>query len=409
MVLRPRRTVGDELRAGRSLGDVLDEDFGHLRAGPFDEDAFPSRLHDERVAAVLGTALGISFLTCFLTGLVSHFAQEPLHIGFLSMPASPGWLYRWTQGLHVASGIAAIPLLLVKLWAVFPKLFAWPPVENVAHAVERASLFPLVAGSVFQLFSGLSNTARWYPWEFAFTPTHYWTAWVVMGALVAHIGAKIHIARRALSRPARRAPEPEGTGLSRRGLFAATGAAVGVVTLTTVGQTVRPLKDLALLAPRRPDVGPQGLPVNKSAVGARVTDLIADPGYTLTIDGNVGQPLVLTLADLRAMEQHEADLAITCVEGWSAGARWGGLRVRDLLDAAGAPPDAEVVVHSVQQRGGYRTSELNVPHARHEDTLLAMRLNGRTLHPDHGFPLRLIAPNRPGVQQTKWVARLEVL
>lgn len=396
MVRPDRRTVGDALRAGRSLPEVLER------------DGFPSRLHDERVSAVLGVALGVSFLTCFLTGLLSHFAQQPLHVGFLSMPASPGWLYRVTQGLHVASGIAAIPLLLVKLWSVFPKLFAFPPVENAAHAIERISLVPLVAGSIFQLFSGLSNTARWYPWEFNFTVTHYWSAWIVMGALVAHIGAKLRISRRALGRTARRAPEPEGTGLSRRGLFAATGAAVGVVTLTTIGQTVRPLKGLALLAPRRPDVGPQGIPVNKSAVGARVTDLIRDPAYALRVDGNVTRPLTLSLADLRALPQHEADLAITCVEGWSAGARWRGVRVRDLLARAGAPPDAEVVVHSLQARGGYRSSELNVQHARHADTLLALEIGGEVLHPDHGFPVRLIAPNRPGVQQTKWVGRLEV-
>ncbi|NED59399.1 molybdopterin-dependent oxidoreductase, partial [Streptomyces sp. SID10244] len=27
---------------------------------------------------------------------------------------------------------------------------------------------------------------------------------------------------------------------------------------------------------------------------------------------------------------------------------------------------------------------------------------------DHGFPVRLIAPNLPGVMQTKWVGRIEV-
>ena len=30
------------------------------------------------------------------------------------------------------------------------------------------------------------------------------------------------------------------------------------------------------------------------------------------------------------------------------------------------------------------------------------------LHLDHGYPLRLIGPNRPGVLQTKWVTRLVV-
>ena len=42
-------------------------------------------------------------------------------------------------------------------------------------------------------------------------------------------------------------------------------------------------------------------------------------------------------------------------------------------------------------------------------TLLALQLNGEPLAIDHGYPGRLIAPNRPGVLQTKWVSRLEVM
>ena len=41
-------------------------------------------------------------------------------------------------------------------------------------------------------------------------------------------------------------------------------------------------------------------------------------------------------------------------------------------------------------------------------TQVGLRLNGQTLHPDHGYPARLIAPARPGVLQTKWVSHLAV-
>ena len=54
-------------------------------------------------------------------------------------------------------------------------------------------------------------------------------------------------------------------------------------------------------------------------------------------------------------------------------------------------------------------SILNADQARDDDTLLALAVNGETLALDHGYPLRLIAPNRPGVNQTKWVTRLVVL
>ncbi len=423
MVRRPRRAVGERLARGESLQRLFDEQLAFARVGPFREDAFPSRLHQERIAAVLGIALGAAFLTCFLTGLITQFAQHPLDLGFLSMPASPGWLYRWTQGIHVATGIAAVPLLLAKLWTVYPRLFEWPPVRSLAHALERISLLPLVAGAIFQLMSGIANNAGWYPWRFNFPEVHYWTAWIVIGALIVHVGAKWAIARDALRRgggddPGSGAPvaaEPSAPpaapgGMSRRGLFATVGAAVAAVTLTTIGQTVRPLKGLALLAPRRPDVGPQGVPINKSAQAAGVVESAQDSGWRLQVTGNVASELSLSRADLLAMEQRSADLAIACVEGWSSGAVWSGVPLRDVVALAGGDPDdSDVVVHSLQQRGSYVSSRVNVPHLRDPDTLLALSLRGEPLALDHGYPCRLIAPNRPGVQQTKWLARLEVL
>ena len=383
---------------------------------PFRDGTFTSRLRSERTAALLGIALGVSFLTCFLTGLISHLAQHPLDIGFLSMPARPSWLYRVTQGVHVATGIASIPLLLAKLWAVFPRLFTWPPARNVAHAIERLSLVPLVAGSIFLLYTGLANLAHWYPWQFGFTVAHFWTAWIVIGALVAHIGAKLAITRRSIGAKAKAAGTAaapahvqHADGLDRRGFIGTVALAVGVVTLTTVGQTLRPLRNLALFAPRRPDVGPQGIPVNKSAVGARVVAPARSSAYRLTVGGRVTRELSLTREQLLALPQHTADLPIVCVEGWSAGGSWTGVRVRDLIALAGGDPEnATAEVRSLQARSVYRTSQLNEQHVRDGDTLLALAVNGEPLHLDHGYPCRLVAPNRPGVQQTKWVTHVEV-
>jgi DMSO/TMAO reductase YedYZ molybdopterin-dependent catalytic subunit len=74
---------------------------------------------------------------------------------------------------------------------------------------------------------------------------------------------------------------------------------------------------------------------------------------------------------------------------------------------AGTDPDNAVRVTSLERKGAYRTSVLPATHTH--GTLLALRLNGARLAPDHGFPCRIIAPSRPGVLQTKWVQRLEVL
>jgi DMSO/TMAO reductase YedYZ molybdopterin-dependent catalytic subunit len=368
-----------------------------------------SRLRDERVAALLGIALGIAFLTCFATGIYSHLLQSPPS-WFAPFPR-PAGLYRFTQGLHVATGLASIPLLLAKLWTVYPKLFEWPPFESTAHAVERAMLLPLVGGSLFLLLSGVNNINLAYPYTFSFRPGHYAAAWITIGALVVHVAAKVHVTRRAISRGAAGESDSANAtdgGLSRRGFIAAVSATAGLVTAFTVGETFRPLRRATLLAPRRPDIGPQGFPVNRTAasVGLEHVDL---GQYRLTVSGRgVSKPLSLTYADLRRFAQHEATLPISCVEGWSASRRWRGLRVRDLLNAAGARSNAQVKVISMQQSRIYRTSALTASVARDQDTLLALDVDGTALHADHGFPCRLIAPNRPGVEQTKWVTHLDV-
>jgi hypothetical protein len=370
---------------------------------------FTSPLHDIRTAAWLGAVLGVSFTMCFVTGLASHLIQHPP--SWFEWPARPAGLYRVSQGVHVATGIASVPLLLAKLWTVYPHLWASPPVRGIAHAIERVTLLPLVGGSLFMLTSGTMNIARWYAFGFDFTATHYAVAWITIGALVMHVGAKWTVAREAL-RPRRDdgpvSTVPRTAGVSRRGFLGAIGASAGVLTLATAGQTARPLRALSVLAPRDPDVGPQGFPVNRSAIGAGVVAAATDPTFRLRVEGRVARPVSLSLDDLRALPQHEATLPIACVEGWSASARWRGVRVRDLLDMAGAAPDATASVISLQARSRYRTSDLHAGQIDDPDTLLALEVNGEPLHLDHGYPVRLIGPNRPGVQQTKWVTRVVV-
>jgi DMSO/TMAO reductase YedYZ molybdopterin-dependent catalytic subunit len=373
---------------------------------------FTSRLHDERNAAILGVALGVTFTVCFVTGVLSHLIQDPP--SWFQWPSRPAGVYRVTQGVHVATGLASIPLLLAKLWVVLPKLFAWPPFTSAAHLVERLAIFPLVAGGVFELFTGLADTHLWYPWPFNFRSAHYWVAWITIGALVVHIGAKWAATRATLfvddasADVAAAPPTVTTSSFDRRTFLATVFAAAGAVTVFTVGQTVSPLRKLALLAPRRPDTGPQGFPVNRTAATAGVLESARSPEYRLRVDGKVRRKLVFTRDELLAMPQHEATLPISCVEGWSTTQRWRGVRVRDLLDRAGAGSAAEVRVHSLQRRRAYRFSDLNRWHAHDPDTLLAVEVNGEPLDLDHGYPLRLVGPNRPGVMQTKWVTRLVV-
>ncbi|MFC4536450.1 molybdopterin-dependent oxidoreductase [Sphaerisporangium dianthi] len=363
---------------------------------------FTSGLHSERVAAQLGVWLGAAFTVAFATGLMSHFTQHPP--AWLLWPSRPVNLYRVTQGLHVIGGLATIPLLLAKLWTVYPKLFQWPPFRSASHAVERVLVLVLVGGSLFQLVTGLLNISYAYLWPFSFTAAHYWTAYLVYGALVIHVVNEWAKVRARLW--TRERVEPDAPG--RRRFLATVAAASGVTVLVTVGETYAPLAPLAVLAPRAPHIGPQGIPVNRSAAAARVTEVIGDPAYRLTVTGAVRAELSLTYADLVRLPQHTVRLPISCVEGWSAEADWTGVRLRDLLARAGVAPDAVVMVESLERGGAYRSSQVRSPHWSDPLTLLALRLGGAPLAPDHGYPLRLIAPNRPGVLQTKWVTKVVV-
>jgi hypothetical protein len=362
------------------------------------EEDFTADAHDVRVAARLGLWLGIAFGLCFVTGLLSHIGQHGSW-----WPTRPVNFYRITQGVHVLSGIAAVPLLLAKLWTVYPILFARPVLGSVRRALERGALYVLIAAAFFELATGLFNSAQAYPWLFTFVPAHYAGAWIAAGALAVHVAAKLPRIRDGLGRPVG-PPEPGSASLSRRGFLATTGFAVGTALLATAGATVPWLYRLSPLG-WRSDRGEQDLPINRSAAAAQVQRVGDD--WKLLIGWPGATPAALSRAQLTALPQRTHVLPIACVEGWSATATWTGVVLADLLTAVGAPT-GRVHVTSLELAGLYRTSVLLPDHVRDPLTLLALRINGAELSLNHGYPCRIIAPTRPGVLQTKWVTELRV-
>lgn len=370
-------------------------------------ERFTSPLRSEAAAARVGRALGISFAICFVTGLLSHYQYHPW--SWLPIQAAPVWGYRLTQGLHIAAGTIAIPLLLVKLWIVAHRLWEWPPAKGLLHGLERASIAILVSTSLLQLGTGFVNILGWYPWPWDFVRVHFWLSFVVLGSLALHIAVKLPAIQRGLSRPvdAPTTDEPitQAPGsISRRGLLVAAAAGVGVIGVTSLGQSVSPLEPIALLAPRKPSTGPQGVPINKTAKQASITEDLVGAGYRLTVAGP--SAFELTMQQLEALERHDRSLPIACVEGWSRGAQWRGPRLLDLVRQAGGDENSRVRVISLQPDGAYRDSWIVAPQLG--EALLATHINGDRLNLDHGYPLRLIAPNRAGVLQTKWITSIEV-
>ncbi|OQO93827.1 molybdopterin-binding protein [Saccharomonospora piscinae] len=360
---------------------------------------FRSEAHDARVTSRVGVWLGVAFGLCFLTGLLSHLLQHPP--GWFAWPTRPVYLYGITQGIHVVSGVIAVPLLLAKLWSVYPRLFQRPVVRSAGHALERLSILVLVSAAFFQLVTGLFNVAQNYAFGFFFPQVHYLVAWVAIGSVLVHVAVKLPVVRRTLREPLDSGP-PEGGLLSRRGFLRVTAVAGGTAAVATAGA---PIEALRPVTPLTWATGP-GLPVNRTAAAANVR--VDDPDWRLAV-AVPGGTRTFTRAALAGLPQTTARLPITCVEGWTATATWTGVAVPDLLRAAGVPEGRAVRLVSLERGSLWSVSELSAHAARDRLALLALRLDGADLPPDHGYPCRLIAPNRPGVLQTKWLDRIEVL
>ena len=58
------------------------------------------------------------------------------------------------------------------------------------HTVSSARRSPCSSPGRASSCDGLLNIAHWYAWQFPFTVTHYWVAWVTVGALLVHLGVK---------------------------------------------------------------------------------------------------------------------------------------------------------------------------------------------------------------------------
>jgi DMSO/TMAO reductase YedYZ molybdopterin-dependent catalytic subunit len=409
--------------------------------GPARETFWRSPLRGPWLTATLGSLLLPLVLVVAATGFFSNAAYQPAlgrnalippggpqPFGF-GWPSSPSWLYAVNQGLHVTVGIVAVPLLLAKLWSVAPRLFGWPPLRSPAHAIERLAVLALVGSAIFEFATGILNVQLYYPWHFNFFVAHYYGAWVFVAALTLHVAIKVPVIARAwrergalaplrarleethpepYERGGLAPPRPAAPTISRRGLLALVGSASAGLLVVTAGQSVGgPLRRLALLAPRGQSIvgdGPNGFPVNKTAATARIRPSDTSSAWRLTIAGARRRELART--DLLAMQQHEEELPIACVEGWSTTQRWSGVRLRDLAALAGAHDDALLRVESLQAHGVLRRATLGPGQHRDERALLALRVNGADLSLDHGFPARVIVPGLPGVHCTKWVASL---
>jgi DMSO/TMAO reductase YedYZ molybdopterin-dependent catalytic subunit len=170
--------------------------------------------------------------------------------------------------------------------------------------------------------------------------------------------------------------------------------------------------------------------------------------WRLDIDGLVARPQSLTLADVKARPRQEVHFTMECsgnnglpfFTGGVGNAHWAGTPLAPLLERAGVREQGIEVVFwgadsgevTIRDNSGVigpgRSGEvapdgaggldltitehfarsMSLDDALSPDNLLCYEMNGAPLLPEHGFPVRLIAPGWYGVANVKWLTRIEI-
>jgi DMSO/TMAO reductase YedYZ molybdopterin-dependent catalytic subunit len=166
----------------------------------------------------------------------------------------------------------------------------------------------------------------------------------------------------------------------------------------------------------------------------QVPEAPSDPGaWRIRVEGEVDRPLEVTVGELEGGGRFPVvtrRLQLECggngrsffapeTRGnqWGNGAvscaEWTGVRLRDLLRAAGLKDGARFTGHfgadphlSGDPNRQAISRGMRVEKALDEDTLVAFRMNGQPIPLIHGAPARLVVPGWPGSLSQKWFTRI---
>lgn len=225
-----------------------------------------------------------------------------------------------------------------------------------------------------------------------------------------------------------------GNSVNRRSLLLGTAAAAAVAALSTGGAfVIDGVKRAGVAAARR-----VGLPVPASPAPAipegaqvpgntpfttsiedfyRVDIALTTPSYSaedwsLTLDGDVENPMTITYDELMDMPMIERDITLTCVSNEVGGpyvgtARWMGVPFSDLLPKLGVKEGVDQL-YSYSMDSGYTCSTPFQAVSDGRDAMIVVGMNGEILPAKNGFPARMLVPGLFGfVSATKWLNRIE--
>ncbi|HDZ16877.1 hypothetical protein LCGC14_0657270 [marine sediment metagenome] len=130
--------------------------------------------------------------------------------------------------------------------------------------------------------------------------------------------------------------------------------------------------------------------------------------YQLEIEGEIEHPLILTLADLRRVEDIEIVEDIHCVTSWSKfDTRWGGISFKKLFTIIKPNSSAKFVEFQCADKNF--TTTVPIEHLLERNSILATTYGDLPIDDKHGGPVRVVIPKLYFYKSAKWVVKINLL
>ena len=133
--------------------------------------------------------------------------------------------------------------------------------------------------------------------------------------------------------------------------------------------------------------------------------------WELKFTGLIDNNLVLSYDEILSLPQKTVYATLETISnpigGPSMGnAFWTGVPFRNIVELLGISSEAvEIVFYCVD---GYSTS-VTVEESLKDDVILAYKMNGQTLTDEHGYPVRMVLPDKYGMKWAKWIDKIEIV
>jgi DMSO/TMAO reductase YedYZ molybdopterin-dependent catalytic subunit len=154
--------------------------------------------------------------------------------------------------------------------------------------------------------------------------------------------------------------------------------------------------------------------------------------WNLSIGGLVSKPVSLSLDEIKGLPKRTEVVTMECAgngralfsprsvsQPWlleaTGTSEWTGTPLKGVLEAAGVQDDAVEILFTGSDQGvqgeevQYYQRSLTIEEATRDEVMLVYEMNGRSLEPQHGYPLRLIVPGWYGMTSVKWLESIEAV